>query len=884
MHLKSLLKTNALIIITLLMSFSAFAQAPNLLNYQGVARNAVGNPLPNQTMKLRLSIHDLLPSGAVVYSEIRQITTNLGGLFSVQIGSAGASSSTGTLGGVNWIVGNKFLQVELDPASNNNYMDIGTVQLVSVPYAFGAGSAATVKTNANLTGVVTSVGNQTSIANGAITSDMIGTLNKSKVGLNLVDNTSDAAKPISTAMQAALDLKASAADVTTALGSKLNISDSTNGYVTPAQLAAKTFDQTPIIDAIAGKLSIADSTNGYVTSAQLAAKTFDTTSLSNRINLKASAANVAVLATNVASNTSSITANTASIASNIAALALKANLASPTFTGMVTTSAINTGALSATSITASNYASTPKTLNYSGSNIDWNPAQGLNAAITLTQNSALNFTTAPPVGTYGTIVLTQDGTGSRTITLPTIGSVTNKVLGSTSTSTVALSAAANSKDILNFYFDGTNCYWNIGQGYGTAASASNSATTNLASAVTGILAVANGGTGVATLTGYVKGAGTSVLTANASIPVADVTGAAPLASPTFTGTVTTGIINTGAVSATSVNTGTITATSINTPIYASTPQALTDGSTINWNPALGLNASVTLGGNRTMSFTSTPIAGAYGTLVVTQDATGSRTITLPTTVNKVLGSTSTTSIALSTAANAKDILNFYYDGTNCYWNIGQGYGTAASSSSTNLTTSVTGTLPVANGGTGATTLTGIIKGTGTSSLTAAVAGTDYQAPLNLTTNGTGVATLSGTTLNIPTPSSSSGTAHTVGESYGGGIIFYITTGGFHGLIADTYENGNASNEEALDFVTNPNYHNSTYSGNLYTDWRVPTYYELTLLYAARATNNLNLTTGTYISCTYTAYSTYKNLKFSDNTIQYENANWVPRTLRAIRSF
>ena len=207
MHLKSIRITQALIIITLLMSFSAFAQAPNLLNYQGVARNSVGNPLPNQTMKLRLTIHDLLPSGAVVYSEIRQITTNLGGLFSMQIGSAGASSSSGTLGGVNWIVGNKFLQVELDPASNNNYIDIGTVQLVSVPYAFGAGSAATVKTNANLTGVVTSVGNATSIANGAITSDMIGTLNKSKVGLDLVNNTTDAAKPISTATQAALDTK-----------------------------------------------------------------------------------------------------------------------------------------------------------------------------------------------------------------------------------------------------------------------------------------------------------------------------------------------------------------------------------------------------------------------------------------------------------------------------------------------------------------------------------------------------------------------------------------------------------------------------------------------------------------------------------------------------
>ncbi len=54
----------------------------------------------------------------------------------------------------------------------------------------------------------------------------------------------------------------------------------------------------------------------------------------------------------------------------------------------------------------------------------------------------------------------------------------------------------------------------------------------------GTVPVASGGTGATTLTGYVKGSGTSAMTASASIPVADVTGAAPLASPTFTGTVT----------------------------------------------------------------------------------------------------------------------------------------------------------------------------------------------------------------------------------------------------------------------------------------------------------------------------------------------------------
>jgi len=41
-----------------------------------------------------------------------------------------------------------------------------------------------------------------------------------------------------------------------------------------------------------------------------------------------------------------------------------------------------------------------------------------------------------------------------------------------------------------------------------------------------ILPVANGGTGAATLTGYVKGAGTSALTASATIPYADLAGRA----------------------------------------------------------------------------------------------------------------------------------------------------------------------------------------------------------------------------------------------------------------------------------------------------------------------------------------------------------------------
>ena len=48
-----------------ILTFLSFAQSPNLMNYQGVARNAVGNVLPNQPVALRLSILSGSPTGPV---------------------------------------------------------------------------------------------------------------------------------------------------------------------------------------------------------------------------------------------------------------------------------------------------------------------------------------------------------------------------------------------------------------------------------------------------------------------------------------------------------------------------------------------------------------------------------------------------------------------------------------------------------------------------------------------------------------------------------------------------------------------------------------------------------------------------------------------------
>lgn len=94
--------------------------------------------------------------------------------------------------------------------------------------------------------------------------------------------------------------------------------------------------------------------------------------------------------------------------------------------------------------------------------------------------------------------------------------------------------------------------------------------------------------------------------------------------------------------------------------YASNIFALTDGSTIaiSWNN--GNCQSVTIAGNRTITFAN-PIAGARYLLAITQDTSGSRTITWPTI--KWQGGTTPT---LTTTANKTDLIALYYDGTSYY--------------------------------------------------------------------------------------------------------------------------------------------------------------------------------------------------------------------------
>ena len=124
------------------------AQAPQGIPYQAIARNASGVAIASTAVKVRFSIRDSIATGAIKYQETHNRTTSALGLFSVNVGMGTVVS--GTFSGINWGKNAKFLQVEMDPAGGTTYTDLGTTQMMSVPYAlFSVNSLTTSNTFSN---------------------------------------------------------------------------------------------------------------------------------------------------------------------------------------------------------------------------------------------------------------------------------------------------------------------------------------------------------------------------------------------------------------------------------------------------------------------------------------------------------------------------------------------------------------------------------------------------------------------------------------------------------------------------------------------------------------------------------------------------------------
>ena len=238
----------------LLATTALMAQAPQRISYQSIIRDANNVVVASSPVGIKISLLRGTSTGPAVYVETHPITTNANGLVSLNIGEG--TAITGTFAGIDWSNGPYLIQTATDPTGGTDYSIIGTAPLNSVPYALNAANAS----------VATTLAGTLPIANGG-TGATTATAARAALGLENVDNTSDANKPVSTATQNSLATKVDKVN-----GKEL----STNDYSTAekAKLAAITGTNTGDQDlsALATTAAVAQKANATDVTTSLATK------------------------------------------------------------------------------------------------------------------------------------------------------------------------------------------------------------------------------------------------------------------------------------------------------------------------------------------------------------------------------------------------------------------------------------------------------------------------------------------------------------------------------------------------------------------------------------------------------------------------------------
>ncbi|MBN2773567.1 MAG: hypothetical protein JXR31_04915, partial [Prolixibacteraceae bacterium] len=117
-------------VLTLLLSISVLAQIPQAFKYQAVLRDASGQVLANQEVVISVSILQGSALGAEVFAESHELATNGFGLVNLSIGEIEPIMFSS----IDWSMGPYFVKIAVDG------IEMGTSQLLSVPYALHAGS------------------------------------------------------------------------------------------------------------------------------------------------------------------------------------------------------------------------------------------------------------------------------------------------------------------------------------------------------------------------------------------------------------------------------------------------------------------------------------------------------------------------------------------------------------------------------------------------------------------------------------------------------------------------------------------------------------------------------------------------------------------------
>ncbi len=138
------------------------AQAPAGINYQAVARNAMGSPMANDNLVVRLSIYTGATPTTKIYEEKHEVTTSDLGLFNLVIGKGDVGLGDFTT--IDWGSNGHHFQIEIDPGTG--YIDLGMTQFLSTPYALYAKEAGNDQDNQmlNLSGNNLSISGGNSVA------------------------------------------------------------------------------------------------------------------------------------------------------------------------------------------------------------------------------------------------------------------------------------------------------------------------------------------------------------------------------------------------------------------------------------------------------------------------------------------------------------------------------------------------------------------------------------------------------------------------------------------------------------------------------------------------------------------------------------------------
>jgi hypothetical protein len=110
------------------------------ITFQAAARTSYGVIMPNKQIQVRISILEDTISEELLYQEIKSVTTNPLGLFTILIGAAEPAKviTIGTFEKINWTAATYFIRVEIDPENHLQFIRIGQQQIQYAAYAFSA--------------------------------------------------------------------------------------------------------------------------------------------------------------------------------------------------------------------------------------------------------------------------------------------------------------------------------------------------------------------------------------------------------------------------------------------------------------------------------------------------------------------------------------------------------------------------------------------------------------------------------------------------------------------------------------------------------------------------------------------------------------------------